>query len=1640
MISNRLKYHLIDMVFTNIIRIYRCIGRAIFALVIIGLFSPTTQAQITLDGTTGSAGKLAGPNYMIDADFGKQRGANLFHSFGMFNINTGESATFTGPNSVENIISRVTGGSGSWIDGLLRSEIPGANLFLLNPAGVMFGPGASLDMSGSFHVSTADYLRLGQDGRFDARDPAGSILTTAKPSAFGFLSDSPASITFQGSGSKLSEIYLEQNGITLPEGKTLSLIGGEVQITDGVLFDTYPVEARVIAPGGRINIASVASPGEVILADSGLDVSAFEKQGKISLSGGSKIDVGGNAGGEIYIRGREFVIEDEGSSVSSATLNADAGKIDIRIAHDMKITGGGEILSTTLGDGKGGGISIAADMLTISEYGAVGANSGTFIPPENGAMNEGILFVGKGAGGDVKLDTNRLEIGKGTLFTNTLGIGKAGNISVSAETVSVKDDGGITSNNGFIIIEEEQSIGRGIVIGGKGESGSITLNTKELEMSRGAISSNTLGSGTGGDISIRESEYVTIAGSGTDGPGYPPDFYYGISSQTRGTGDGGSITIETGQLTLTKDAMINAQTYGPGRGGDIELNTDRLKIHQGGTITTSTRGAGKAGAVSITANESVNLSGSGAKLDKSRIYTATHSGGPGGNLTISTNTLTVGKNGEIFAETLGDDTYDGNTLPDGRGGDIELNANRLELSHGGLITAGSESKGDAGNIAIYASDSVTLDNASVKTSTEQSDGGDITISSDKLLHLSDSTVTTSVKGDEGNGGNITVDPEFVILNKSQIIANAHGGDGGNIHIASEQFVRSSASLVDASSTLGIDGQIYIESPEADVTGAITVLPGNYLDAARWLKTPCSARTGEDVSQFVITPRDAMPTQLDDWLASPPPIFDNTELSEIKEDTIREHLIRGERFHSNGDFENAVRTWEKAILLMESESLSYLHTLAYLANAYQALGHHRKALSAFSQALPVFKESDDPYRTALFFSTLGDLYLSLGEKEDAKANLKKGLDAARTSGVPQIQAAALNNMGNFLAEEDEHGAMDAYKESFGIDEVHPELKSKVLLNMARLSLQRVTYQEQDIIKLLNEALSHIRTLPDSHNKASDLISLSLLTSATQKKREIQDNSRSDAHLKDIAFKSLNDAKQIAERLQESRITSYAYGYLGRLYEAEAHYPQAVALTRKALFLAQQQHSPEISYLWQWQAGRLFKAKGEIENAIGAYRRAIATLNPIRQEFHNGYRRKKETFYEQVKPVYIGFADLILKYAESPNFKAVSCNLKPASSKSEDLQLTPRTLQLKAAMDIMELLKTAELQDFYQDECVTAMKKKAVRLDIAPPHTAILYSIPLPDRLALLLIMPDGMKHFTVPVDSQRLRKTIKQFGRPLQKPASSRFKYHAKHLYDWLIRPIESDLISRKIDTLIVVPDGALRTIPFSALHDGERFLIEKYAMATVPGLTLIDSGPIELESAQVLLSGLSVARENFGPLPHVPEELRYVRETMGGMILQDRDYTLENLRNEFRSHDYSIIHIATHGKFGDSPQNSFLLAYNGRLTMDGLSKLVGIGRFRDRQTELLTLSACETASGNERAALGLAGVALKAGARSAIATLWRINDKATSLLISEFYRQLKTPGISKAKALQNAQKKFVARSSYDHPYYWAPFLLIGNWL
>jgi CHAT domain-containing protein len=367
-------------------------------------------------------------------------------------------------------------------------------------------------------------------------------------------------------------------------------------------------------------------------------------------------------------------------------------------------------------------------------------------------------------------------------------------------------------------------------------------------------------------------------------------------------------------------------------------------------------------------------------------------------------------------------------------------------------------------------------------------------------------------------------------------------------------------------------------------------------------------------------------------------------------------------------------------------------------------------------------------------------------------------------------------------------------------------------------------------------------------------------------------------------------------------------------------------------------------------------------------------------------------------------------------------------------------LVRARDIVESFKVAELQDYFLDDCVSEASAKAINLDFVSKTAVIVYPILLPDRTELLVSLPSGLERFTVPVGADALTREVRVFRHTLENRTMWTFLTHAQTLYDWLIRPFAQVLSQFPIETLVFVPDGPLRTIPMAALHDGKQFLIRQYAVATTPGLKLTDPRPLQKKQAKILALGLTEAVQGFTPLPYVLTELQTLQNFYQSTLLINEDFRLANIEAALQRDHFSIVHVASHGKFGRDVKDTFLLTFGEKLTMDWLDQLLEDFRPSETPLELLTLSACETAAGDDRAALGLAGVAIKAGARSALATLWSVHDQASSELVIEFYRQLQDPAGSRALALQRAQLHLLDDPRYDHPSYWAPFLLLNNWL
>jgi filamentous hemagglutinin family protein len=651
------------------------------ALLICWCYHTPLSAQVTLDGTLGRAGALPGPNYQIGADLGQQHGGNLFHSFRDFNLQSHESATFSGPANVQNIISRVTGGNPSNIDGTLRSTIPNANLYFLNPYGIMFGPNAKLDVQGGFHASTADYLRLSDGGRFEARQPGNSLLTVAPIAAFGFLTDSPA--TIQTQSSKLS----------VPPDQTLSLIGGDLHLTSDIpltadnsqFIPTVASESILAAEHGQINLASLASHGEVIPSDN--DLTLQGRGGKITLTN-TLVELSGHSGGAAFIRAGQFVLDN--AIIRSNTFGNQEGKnINLKVTEAAYLNGvNSEISVTTISPNSAGGILIEAPYLAIT----------------NALINTGSAAAGDA--GPIEIHANQVFLkDAATIASGVIGTGRSGDLtfnitdrlSLSGFYPGFRLSHGQAYENPLTMI---LSISLGI-----GQSGNIWVNTPELNLNSSELLTETYGMGRGGDITINAQSVHLLEGGR-------------ISSMTYQLAPAGNIRIQVaGQLYLAGWAPVVVKAIG-------RTWTILPSVIGSGTVG----GNGKGGIIDIQANEVILTEGGQIGANSSNNGT-----GEAGEVLLKANTLQLTDGGNITtsAEHAG-------------GGDIHLTvANQLYLRQGQLTTSVASGTGDGGNITIDNPQFVVLNKGQIKAQADAGHGGNIHIVAQQFLKTPDSLISAS---------------------------------------------------------------------------------------------------------------------------------------------------------------------------------------------------------------------------------------------------------------------------------------------------------------------------------------------------------------------------------------------------------------------------------------------------------------------------------------------------------------------------------------------------------------------------------------------------------------------------------------------------------------------------------------------------------------------------------------------------------------------------------------------------------------------------------------------------------------------------------------------------------------------------------
>jgi CHAT domain-containing protein len=451
-------------------------------------------------------------------------------------------------------------------------------------------------------------------------------------------------------------------------------------------------------------------------------------------------------------------------------------------------------------------------------------------------------------------------------------------------------------------------------------------------------------------------------------------------------------------------------------------------------------------------------------------------------------------------------------------------------------------------------------------------------------------------------------------------------------------------------------------------------------------------------------------------------------------------------------------------------------------------------------------------------------------------------------------------------------------------------------------------------------------------------------------------------------------------------------------------------QQALEISQQLQAKDITARSSWQLGRILKSQGKRAEAIASYTEAVESLQALRGDLVSINSDVQFSFRESVEPVYRELVALLL----------------------ED---RPSQSDLVQARELIEALQVAELDNFFREACLDVQSQQIDQID---PHASIIYPILLPDRLAVIVSTPEKPLHFhAIATDKADTEATLRQLLGSINPVADKRERLQlSQQVYDWLIRPAEANFANTK--TLVFVLDGLFRKVPLPALHDGQKYLIEKYAVALSPGLQLMTERSPHRD-LKAIVGGISEAREGFTALPAVEAEVDQVSKLISSSTLLNQQFTGTSLANLVQRSQANIVHLATHGQFSSKQEDTFLLTWEGRINVKQLSELLR-NRENRRAIDLLVLSACDTASGDDRATLGLAGLAVKSGARSTLATLWPVKDKAAALVMTHFYEHLRQPGMTKAEALQKAQVEVLSQTDFNHPFFWSAFVLVGNWL
>ncbi|MFG6096798.1 CHAT domain-containing protein [Leptothoe sp. ISB3NOV94-8A] len=710
---------------------------------------------------------------------------------------------------------------------------------------------------------------------------------------------------------------------------------------------------------------------------------------------------------------------------------------------------------------------------------------------------------------------------------------------------------------------------------------------------------------------------------------------------------------------------------------------------------------------------------------------------------------------------------------------------------------------------------------------------------------------------------------------------------------------------------------------------------------------------------------------------------------------------------SGQAKTALELWQKAetYYLQVGDTAGVLGARINQAQALQTLGFYRRAKQQLQTITQQLDTMPDGELKIAALRSLGQALQLIGSPQQSYNALAQSLEIARDLEASQSELSSIFlSIGKLVARiESPHKALEYFQAA--------EDAALTPLDQLQARLDKLsTYIELNdtiaIPKITEQIQTQLVTLPLSRTTIYSTVNLA--HHLARLPRDAQPLSAPQIH------QLLTNGAQAANALKDQRAEAYSLFQLGQLYRQNQQSTDALNLTQKSLAIAESIQSVDIIAQSAWQLGKLFEQQGELQSSIEAYTKAVEALQLLRGDLLAINQDIQFSYREQVEPVYRDLVSQLLIEG------------------SQD--------SLEKARLVLENLQIAALDNFFREACIDIESSNVEQID---PNATVVYAIILDDRLAVIYSQfEQPLQVYETKIEYTTLEVTLRSFLASLHPSTDFQEQLsYAQTLYSWLIRPAEDAGILKSDQTLVFVLDGLLRNLPMAALHDGQQYLIEKYAVALSPGLKLLPANALDSQDARGIVAGISQARGRFAALPAVKEEVANISKLFPSSQLLDQQFTRQALRESLAARQVNILHLASHGQFSSDFSQTFFLTWDGAININELSELLERREAdRSQAIELLTLSACETATGDDRALLGLAGLAVRSGARSTLATLWSVKDEVAKQLMIDVYKNLGQSGLTKAEALRQAQLNLLNKKDFADPFFWSAYVLIGNWL